>query len=210
MEEAYWEVPAGATTAINGRWVKGPGENFLSTLQDAFGELPIVAENLGVITPPVENLRRKFGLPGMALLQLAFGNDPQGPSFRPHNYSRDLVAYTGGHDNDTTVGWWTSAGAGDSTRTPEDVRKEHDFARAYLGFQNDADAEINWILIRAVLASVADVAIIPLQDVLGLGAEARMNLPGRVSGNWKWRYRPGALTGELSARLRSLTKLYDR
>ena len=129
---------------------------------------------------------------------------------RPHNYSRDLVAYTGGHDNDTTVGWWTSAGAGDSTRTPEDVRKEHDFARAYLGFQNDADAEINWILIRAVLASVADVAIIPLQDVLGLGAEARMNLPGRVSGNWKWRYRPGALTGELSARLRSLTKLYDR
>jgi len=208
--EAYWEVPAGATTAIHGRWVKGPGEDFLSALQDAFGGLPIVAENLGVITPPVEKLRQQFGLPGMSLLQFAFGNDPQGPSFRPHNYARDLVAYTGGHDNDTTVGWWSSSGAGDSTRTPEDVRKEHDFARAYLGFQNDTDADIHWILIRAVLASVADVAIIPLQDVLGLGTEARMNLPGRVSGNWRWRFRPGMLTDELSAKLRSLTKIYDR
>ncbi len=206
--EAYWEIPAGETTAIHGRWVKGPGETFLSALEEAFGGLPIVAENLGVITPPVEKLRQQFGLPGMALLQFAFGNDPQGPSFRPHSYARDLVAYTGGHDNDTTVGWWSSSGAGDSTRTPEDVRKEHDFARAYLGLQDDS--EINWALIRAVLASVADVAIIPLQDVLGLGAEARMNLPGRVSGNWKWRYRKGALSAALSAKLRSLTTIYDR
>ena len=206
--ESYWEVPGGEATAINGHWAKGPGEDFLSALQNAFGGLPIVAENLGVITPPVEKLRQQFGLPGMSLLQFAFGTDPQGPSFRPHNYSRDLVAYTGGHDNDTTVGWWTSSGASDSTRSPEDVRKEHDLARAYLNFQDDA--QINWVMIRAVLASVADIAIVPLQDVLGLGTEARMNLPGRVSGNWKWRYRPGALTKDLSGRLRSLATLYDR
>jgi 4-alpha-glucanotransferase len=206
--ESYWEVPAGETTAIHGRWTKGPGEKFLSALQSAFGELPIVAENLGVITPPVEELRHKFGLPGMSLLQFAFGTDPQGPSFRPHNYSRDLVAYTGGHDNDTTVGWWSSSGAGDSTRTPDDVRKEHDFARLYLNFHDDS--EINWVMIRAVLASVADLAIVPLQDVLGLGNVARMNLPGSVSGNWKWRYRPGALDPDLSARLRSMVDLFDR
>ncbi len=205
--ESYWEVPAGETTAIHGRWVQGPGEEFLAALQNALGTLPIVAENLGVITPPVEKLRTRFGLPGMSLLQFAFGTDPQGPSFRPHNYSRDLVAYTGGHDNDTTVGWWTG-GTGDSTRTPEDVRREHEFARAYLNFHDDT--EIPWVMIRAVLASVADLAIVPLQDVLGLGAEARMNLPGRVSGNWKWRYRPGDLTNDLSARLKSLTSMYDR
>ena len=206
--EAYWEVPAGQTTAMHGRWVQGPGLDFLSALENAFGPLPIVAENLGVITPAVEKLRQRFGLPGMSLLQFAFGNDPQGPSFRPHNYTQDLAAYTGGHDNDTTMGWWNSSGAGDSTRTAEDVRKEHEFARAYLNFHDDA--EINWVMIRAVLASVADVAIVPLQDVLGLGSAARMNLPGTVSGNWKWRYRPGVLSGELSARLRRLVELYDR
>lgn len=206
--EAYWEVPGGEPTAMNGKWVKGPGEDFLTALQNAFGGLPIVAENLGVITPPVDKLRTQFGLPGMSLLQFAFGNDPQGPSFRPHNYNRDLVAYTGGHDNDTTVGWWNSSAGKDSTRTPEDVRQEHALARAYLNFQDDT--EINWVLIRAVLSSVADIAIVPLQDVLGLGTEARMNLPGRVSGNWKWRYRPGTLNRELSSRLRSLATLYDR
>jgi len=108
----------------------------------------------------------------------------------------------------TTVGWWSSSGAGDSTRTPDDVRKERDFARTYLNFRDDS--EINWVMIRAVLASVADVAIVPLQDVLGLGSDARMNLPGTVTGNWKWRYRPAALSGELSGRLRSLVTLYDR
>jgi 4-alpha-glucanotransferase len=208
--ESYWEVPGGETTATNGRWVRGPGENFFAALQNAVGKLPIVAENLGVITPAVEKLRQKFELPGMSLLQFAFGNDPQGPSFRPHNYSRDVVAYTGGHDNDTTVGWWSSSGANDSTRTSEDVRKEHDFARAYLNFRKEDDSEINWIMIRAVLASIANVAIVPLQDVLGLGSSARMNLPGTVSGNWKWRYRRGALTGELSLRLRNLVTMYDR
>jgi 4-alpha-glucanotransferase len=144
----------------------------------------------------------------MSLLQFAFGNDPQGPSFLPHNYSRDLVAYTGSHDNDTTVGWWTSSGASDSTRTPEDVRKERNFARAYLNLRDDS--EINWVMIQAVVASIADVAIVPLQDVLGLGSAARMNLPGTVSGNWKWRFHPGALSRELSARLRSLVSLSGR
>jgi 4-alpha-glucanotransferase len=177
-------------------------------MQNEFGPLSIVAENLGVITPAVEKLRQQFGLPGMAILQFAFGNDPQGPSFRPHNYSRDLAAYTGGHDNDTTVGWWNSSGAGDSIRLPEDVRKEHEFASAYLNLKDDS--EINWVMIRTVLASVADMAIVPLQDVLGVGSSARMNLPGTVSGNWKWRYRPGALNAELSGRLRSLVNLYDR
>jgi 4-alpha-glucanotransferase len=206
--EAYWEVPGGEQTAINGRWVKGPGESFLSALKNEFGELPIVAENLGVITPPVEELRHKFGLPGMSVLQFAFGTDPQGSSFRPHNYTRDLAAYTGGHDNDTTVGWWSSSGAGDSTRSEQDVREERALARAYLNFQDDS--QIHWAMIRAVMASVADLAMVPLQDVLGLGNEARMNLPGTMSGNWKWRYRPGALTADLSARLKSLAALFDR
>jgi 4-alpha-glucanotransferase len=205
--EAYWEVPAGSSTAEGGTWKSGPGAEFFRTLQTEFKELPFVAENLGVITPGVEQLRKEFGFPGMSLLQFAFGNDPQGPTFRPHNYSRDLVAYTGGHDNDTTVGWWTSAGVGESTRTAEDIRKERDFTRAYLGFQNEP---VNWVFIRAVLASVASVAIIPLQDVLGLGSEARMNLPGTVSGNWKWRFDPRALTKEVRAQLRRLTVLYDR
>jgi 4-alpha-glucanotransferase len=161
-----------------------------------------------VITPAVEKLRQQFGLPGMSLLQFAFGNDPQGPSFRPHNYSHDLVAYTGGHDNDTTVGWWSSSGASDSTRTPEDVRKEREFASAYLNLRDGA--EIHWVMIRAILSSVADVAVVPLQDVLGLGSETRMNLPGTTSGNWKWRFRRGVLTDALAAKLRSLTTIYDR
>jgi len=206
--EAFWAVPASERTAINGRWVKAPGDSLLTTLQAEFGELPIVAENLGVITPAVENLRKKFGLPGMSILQFAFGTDAQGPSFRPHNYQRDLVAYTGSHDNDTAVGWWSSTGAGGSTRTAEEIRQERALAHAYLGFEGEA--EINWVMIRAVEASVAGMVILPLQDVLGLGNEARMNLPGTMSGNWKWRYRPGALNSELSARLRTLVELYGR
>jgi 4-alpha-glucanotransferase len=205
--QAYWEVPASASTAVEGKWVKGPGAEFFRTLQSELKELPFVAENLGVITPEVEDLRNQFNFPGMSLLQFAFGNDPQGSSFRPHNYSRELAAYTGGHDNDTTVGWWTSSGVGESTRTAEDIRKERYFTRAYLGFQNEP---VNWVFIRTVLASVAAIAIIPLQDVLGLGNEARMNLPGTVSGNWQWRCKPKVLTKEISEQLRRLTVLYDR
>ncbi len=205
--EAHWEVPGGASTAIDGKWVKGPGRELFEVLRTELKELPIVAENLGVITREVEQLRREFGFPGMSLLQFAFGNDPQGPSFRPHNYTRDLVVYTGGHDNDTTVGWWTSTGVGESTRTAEDIRKEREFTQAYLGFENEP---VNWVFIRTIMASVAAIAIIPLQDLLGLGSEARMNLPGTLSGNWKWRYRTSALAPDIKARLKDLTLLYDR
>jgi 4-alpha-glucanotransferase len=206
--EAYWEIPATASTSAEGKWVQGPGAELFRVLQTELKELPFVAENLGVITPGVEALRHSFGFPGMSLLQFAFGKDPQGPSFRPHNYSRELVAYTGGHDNDTTLGWWTSSGVGESTRTEHDIREEHAFTRAYLGFQDDE--AVNWILIRVVLASVANTAIIPLQDVLGLGSESRMNLPGTVSGNWRWRYKANRLTTEVREKLLALTRLYDR
>ena len=206
--EAYWEVATSEPTAMRGRWVKGPGAAFFRAVERALGTLPIVAENLGVITPEVEKLRTRFGFPGMAILQFAFGTDPQGPSFRPHNYPRDLVVYTGTHDNDTTRGWWTGAGAGDSTRSPEDVRRERDFCRRYLGFSDDRD--VHWAFIRAVMASVADTAIIPLQDVLGLGSEARMNLPGRPTDNWRWRFRADELGAELRDRLGELALLYDR
>ena len=205
--EAYWEVPGSDTTAANGKWVKGPGAELFAVIQSELGDLPIIAENLGVITPEVEAIRHQFGFPGMAILQFAFGNDPQGPSFRPHNYVRDLVAYTGTHDNDTVIGWWMSSGAGDSIRTPEDVKKEHEFARAYLGFETEP---INWVMIRAVLRSVANTVIVPMQDVLGLGSTARMNLPGSSSGNWRWRMRPGALTKTPAGRLREMNQMYDR
>lgn len=205
--EAYWEVPATEKTAINGRWVKGPGAELFDAVLRELGDLPIIAENLGVITPEVEALRKRYGFPGMAILQFAFGTDPQAPSFQPHNYNRDLVVYTGTHDNDTTIGWWTSAGIGDSTRTQKEIEEERQFALKYLGTDG---REINWTFIRTVLASVADIAIIPLQDVLGLGSEARMNLPARPSGNWRWRYRPEMLTEEIQDRLGELTRIYDR
>jgi 4-alpha-glucanotransferase len=205
--ESYWEVEGRATTAIEGRWVKGPGADLFHAVRAALGELPIVAENLGVITPDVESLRREFGFPGMAILQFAFGTDPQAPTFKPHNYARDVVAFTGTHDNDTTVGWWTGAGTGHSTRTPEDVGREREHAMAYLGTDG---REIHWDLIRAVMASVAEVAIAPMQDVLGLGSEARMNAPGRPDGNWRWRMRPHAASPALGSRLHRLVTLYDR
>jgi 4-alpha-glucanotransferase len=205
--EAYWEIPGGETTAQNGQWVKGPGGELFAALEREFGDLPIIAENLGVITPDVEAIRERFRFPGMAILQFAFGNDPQGPSFRPHNYSRELAAYTGTHDNDTTMGWWNSSGANDSTRTPEDVLKERAFARAYLNF---TDEPIHWVMIRAILSSIADLAIVPMQDVLGLGTEARMNLPGTSKGNWRWRFRKSALTPDLARRLREMVVMYDR
>jgi len=205
--EAYWEIPGGETTAVNGQWMKGPGSELFAALEREFGELPVIAENLGVITPEVEAIRERFHFPGMAILQFAFGKDPQGPSFRPHNYARELAAYTGTHDNDTTVGWWNSSGANDSTRTTEDVVEEQAFARAYL---NSKDEPIQWVMIRTILASIAVLAIVPLQDVLGLGSDARMNLPGTSKGNWRWRCRPGALTPELARKMRELVLLYDR
>jgi 4-alpha-glucanotransferase len=204
--EAYWEVPTGATTAVNGRWEKGPGAEFFRALKAELGPLPLVAENLGVITAEVEALRHEFHFPGMAVLQFAFGNDPQAPSFQPHNYERNLVAYTGTHDNDTVLGWWSSEG-GDSTRTAEQIEKEKAHARAYLG---TTGREMNWVLIRELLKSVADTALIPLQDVLGLGSQARMNTPATASGNWRWRCRPDSFNESLARRLRELCDLYGR
>lgn len=204
--EAYWEVPGDEEIATNGRWVPGPGAPLFEALRKALGGLPIVAENLGVITPEVEALRERFGLPGMAILQFAFGTDGGAESFKPHNHTRDLVVYTGTHDNDTIVGWWTS-GVGDSTRSAEDVEAEKAACLAYLGSDG---REIHWDFIRAALMSVADAAIIPLQDVLGEGSAARMNLPSRATGNWQWRYSKKALTPALAARLRDLARMYGR
>jgi 4-alpha-glucanotransferase len=204
--EGYWAVPAGAPSAERGAWRPGPGAALLEALERACGGTPFVAENLGVITPEVEALRRRFRLPGMAVLQFAFGKDPQASTFRPHAYGRDLVAYTGTHDNDTVRGWWEGE-AGDSTRTPEDVAREKALARRYL----DTDGrDMPWVMIRAVTASVADAAVVPLQDVLGLGSEARMNRPSTASGNWRWRCRPDALGPALARRLGELAGLYGR
>jgi 4-alpha-glucanotransferase len=204
--EAYWEIPGGEKTAVNGRWVKGPGAALFDAIQAALGPLPVVAENLGVITAEVEALRERYGWPGMAILQFAFGDDSQANDFLPYTYPRNRVVYTGGHDNDTTVGWWT-AGVGDSTRSEEEVSRERDFALRYVGGDG---SEIHWDFIRTVMASVADTAIFPLQDVLGAGSAARMNLPGRLGGNWKWRYRAEALTPAVARRLETLTRTFGR
>jgi len=205
--EAFWEVPATESTAVNGKWVKGPGAALFRAAKAELGDLPFVAENLGVITAEVEAIREEFGFPGMAVLQFAFGNDAQAPTFRPHNFPREVAAYTGTHDNDTTVGWWRSKGSGDSTRSDEDIRRERDFAMRYL---NTDGSEIHWTFIRALEASVADTVLIPMQDVLGLGTEARMNQPATLGGNWRWRYGPGSLRVDLAQRLREMTELYER
>jgi 4-alpha-glucanotransferase len=205
--EGYWAVPAAEKTAIHGEWVQGPGADLFEVVEAELGALPIVAENLGVITPEVEAIRNQFGYPGMSVLQFAFGTDPQAPTFRPHNYPREIVAYTGTHDNDTTVGWWNSKAAMDSTRTAAEIEREQAFTKKYLRTNGD---EIHWTFIATIVASVADTVLIPLQDVLGLGSEARMNLPGTPQGHWQWRYTEDALTTRHAARLKELAKLYDR
>jgi 4-alpha-glucanotransferase len=183
------------------RW----GVNFHSP-QNRLGELPIIAEDLGVITPDVESLRDDFGFPGMRILQFAFSGDPRNKDL-PHNYTRNTVVYTGTHDNDTTIGWFKSRAGEGSTRNAAQVTQEHKFCLDYL---NTRGSEIHWDLIRAALASVADLAIIPLQDVLGLGAEARMNLPSSVGGNWSWRYPEDALSNIARERLKEMTLIYGR
>lgn len=205
--EAYWEVPGTEHTAQNGKWIQGPGEAIFAAVEANLGKLPILAENLGVITPGVEAIRERFGFPGMAILQFAFGNDPQGPSFRPHNYSRNLVAYTGTHDNDTVVGWWTSKPGKGSIRTDEDIHKEREFTRRYLNLNGEP---IHWVFIRTLMASVADTVIFPLQDIIGAGAGARMNVPGTATGNWRWRLGEEVLNDEMASRLRSMVETYDR
>lgn len=204
--EAYWAVPAGEKTAMNGRWIKAPGAHLFRRAKKVFGELQVVAENLGDITPEVEQLRHEFNFPGMAVLQFGFGSDPQASTFQPHNFEREVFAYTGTHDNDTIMGWWNSEG-GDSTRSAEAVRQEKAVAQRYLG---PCHEEINWKLMRVLLASIARAAIVPMQDVLGLGSESRMNMPGKGDGNWAWRMKPGAFTEELQDRLRDLAEIYER
>jgi 4-alpha-glucanotransferase len=206
--EAAWEVPGDASTAMRGEWVKGPGAALFEAVQAALNtdRLPFVAENLGVITPEVEALRERLGLPGMAILQFAFGSDPQAPDFKPHNYPRNRVVYTGTHDNDTTMGWWTGADR-HSTRSDTEIENEREHARCYLGLDG---REVHWEFIRAALASVADTAIVPAQDLLGLGSEARMNRPGTVSGNWQWRLAPGQLSRDTARKLAAMTETYER
>jgi 4-alpha-glucanotransferase len=205
--EKYYEIPGTAATAETGRWVEGPGSNLFVALEKALGKLPVIAEDLGFITPEVEALREHWGFPGMRVLQFAFGDELGSDSFKPHNYVRNSVVYTGTHDNDTTVGWFTGLNSGQSTLTAEQVKTERDFALRYL---NTDGSEIHWDFIRAALASVANLAIIPMQDLLGLGSEARMNLPASSGNNWTWRFRESDLKPELASRLRRLALLYGR
>lgn len=203
---AYWEIEAGEPTAVRGRWVPGPGAAVFEALARALpeGDLPILAEDLGVITPEVIALRERFHLPGMKILQFAFDEkalrasfgDYERNPFLPHNYTRDFCVYTGTHDNDTAVGWFEHCAADERQR-----------ALAYLGCDG---ADFHWSLIRAAMASVADLTIVPLQDVLGLGSQARMNLPGTVGNNWTWRSAAGVCQDELATRLAEMTARYER
>jgi 4-alpha-glucanotransferase len=194
--DAYWEVPAGNPTAEIGRWVKAPGAELFEAVRAALGgTLPLIAEDLGLITPEVEALRDRFNLPGMRILQFAFGGASE-HRFLPHNYERNTVVYTGTHDNDTTVGWFQTL---------------RDHERHYLRrYAPQAEHEGAWGLLRLAWASVADYALAPLQDVLNLGNEARMNWPGRPSGNWTWRFTQEMLRDDLLDRLADLTDVYWR
>lgn len=191
----YWEVRAGEKTAKNGRWVPGPGEAFFHALESVLGKLPFVAEDLGVITPDVEALRDRFSFPGMKILHFAFGSGPDNP-YLPHNHVRNSVVYTGTHDNDTTAGWFSAL----SEREKKKVLR-------YLGTSGD---DIVSDMMRTALASVADTVIIPLQDVLGLPSDGRMNLPGTAGGNWSWRLRSGQISSKMTKRLLDMTELYGR
>jgi 4-alpha-glucanotransferase len=205
--EAYWEVPAADDTAVNGRWVAGPGAGFFEALHDALGDLPIVAEDLGLITPEVRALRERFGFPGMRVLQFAFGGDPRTNDHCPHHYTRNCVVYTGTHDNNTTVGWFHEVERPESTESLAQMKAERAMALKYMASDG---SHAHWDMIRLALSSVADLAIIPLQDILGLDQGARMNYPGTAEGNWEWRYTADMLTDELAGRLRELTEIYGR
>ena len=193
--EAYWAIPAAEETAVNGKWIKGPGEELFRALESALGSLPLVAEDLGMITPQVESLRRESGMPSMKVMQFGFGNKGAHPHL-PHRYTPDTVAYTGTHDNDTTLGWF--AGAGEAI---------HAAVEAYVG---PVGANPVWALVRAAQASVAKMVVIPAQDLLELGSEARMNTPSVAAGNWSWRAPAGAWRAEIAARLAALADVTDR
>jgi 4-alpha-glucanotransferase len=192
----YWEVPAGEETAVNGRWVKGPGAHFFDTILQQMGSLPIVAEDLGEIKPDVIQLRDRYKFPGMKILQFAFSTDAS-DKFLPHNYRPNFMVYSGTHDNDTTRGWYAHSA----------TEAERDFFRRYCRSDGHDAA---WTLITAAFSSVAAFAVVPLQDLLNLGTEARMNLPGRAVGNWAWRFRPEQLSEQLAGRLLETTLIYGR
>lgn len=193
--ESCWEIPAHEATAINGRWVKVPGDALFASLEEAFGQLPIIAEDLGVITPEVTALRRKYRLPGMLILQFAFDSGPDNP-YLPHNHTEDSVVYTGTHDNDTTLGWYNALSAQQRARVQE-----------YLGHP---DAAMPWALIELAYASVARLAMIPMQDILALDGAHRMNVPGVSEGNWRWRFQWQALSPDTAARLHALVQRHGR
>ncbi|MBU0599596.1 4-alpha-glucanotransferase [bacterium] len=196
--EAYWEIKATEETAINGRWVKGPRAKLFKALEKALGKLPIIAEDLGVITEEVKRLRDQFEFPGMKIFQFAFGSGADN-LYLPHNFStKDCVVYTGTHDNDTIIGWLTKTA----------TLNERNHALRYLG--RESETQIHWDFIQLALSSIANMAIIPLQDVLGLGNQARMNLPGKALGNWKWRYTSQMLNNGSRERLKELTERYGR
>jgi len=190
---AYWEVPYGEETAVNGRWAPGPGEELFRAVEDSLPRL--IAEDLGLITPDVVELRRRLGIPGMRVLQFAWDGNPAN-EHKPHNYERDLVAYTGTHDNNTIVGWWLEEA------TPR-ARRE---ALAYMGGCRGA---VNWCFARLLFSTVADAVVVPIQDVLGLGSDARINKPATPRGNWKWRLHAQPPPAH-ARRLRRLAKLYGR
>ncbi len=193
--EASWEIPVYEDTAVNGRWVKVPGKSLFIALQEHFGDLPILAEDLGVITPEVTALRREFHFPGMLILQFAFDGESDNP-YLPHNHSEDSVVYTGTHDNDTTMGWFNSL--------PEWKRN------SVMQYLDSSPEEMPWPLIESAYASVARQVIVPLQDILGLGGEHRMNVPGVPQGNWRWRFDWSEITPEIVERLHNLTRHYTR
>ncbi len=205
--EKYWEIPAGSRTAVDGKWVEGPGAAFFERLIAALGNVPIIAEDLGIITPEVVALREKFGFPGMRVLQFAFISGQADDIHLPHNYPRNCVAYTGTHDNETVVGWFRGEGKKATTLSDATQERERQRALAYTGTDG---SEINWDLMRLASMSVANSVVFPLQDVLGLGNEARMNTPATVSGNWTWRLRSDMLGEGPRDRLAELTAVYGR
>ena len=194
--EAYWSIPADAKTAIEGHWVKGPANDFFDHIMEAFdGHLPIIAEDLGIITPEVEALRDAYNLPGMKILQFAFNEMGDG-AYYPYNYVENCVCYTGTHDNDTSLGWYLNA-------TPE----SQDKARRYMSCDGKS---IHWDMIRLAMSSVARYAIFPLQDVLGLDSNYRMNTPGTSTNNWAWRFKEGDIQEWMPSYLKDLSKLFWR
>jgi 4-alpha-glucanotransferase len=195
--DAYWAIPATEATAVKGEWVKAPGAELFRRLKRMLRKLPFVAEDLGVITPDVEKLRDEFDMPGMVVLQFGFA-DRGGHKYLPHQCERNSVIYTGTHDNDTTLGWWR--------KTNENERRNFQTYLQKIEFDGDAV----WALMRAAARSVAETCIFPLQDVLFLGSEARMNTPGVDKGNWGWRYAQGALHPDIAAQLAALMEMTDR